>query len=339
MNYFVKKFLPLVLLSSLGTGFYAHCMEIEEKTNVVEEPPRRSFDNVVPIEEIATGRSPHSAVVSPDKKTVLFVLYNGKAILWDIQTKEQLQEFIRPTGYIRAAAFSADGNFIFTGADDNTGSLWDKETGKELQKFTTESGIWTAAFSPDNENILVGLLNGSVELRNIKTGAPVKKFVLYDKSLGHVSKVAFSLNGRFIAAGFSNGVVYVWDNGTGELVEEFKIPGSVYTLAFSPDGTSILTGSLDDQTARLWEIATGKLVQEFVMPSSGSIYSVSFSSDGKFVLTAGDKGIVTLWEAASGKKIKEWAYHNESVIAMTLNSDDDTMITVSKDGEIVLWGS
>jgi WD40 repeat protein len=78
------------------------------------------------------------------------------------------------------------------------------------------------------------------------------------------------------------------------------IHGRAFTsVAFSPDGKTVLTGSLDG-TARLWEAATGNPVSS-PMKHGSWVTSVAFSPDGKTVLTGSDDGTARLWEAATRK--------------------------------------
>src|SRR5208337_1870916 len=77
----------------------------------------------------------------------------------------------------------------------------------------------------------------------------------------------------------------VWDAATGRELTVLKgHEGSVCSASFSPDGTRIVTASLD-KTARIWDAATGAEVQVFKGHRSGSVLSAAFSPDGKRVLT------------------------------------------------------
>jgi hypothetical protein len=70
--------------------------------------------------------------------------------------------------------------------------------------------------------------------------------------------------------------------------------GYVMSVVFSPDGKTILTGSLD-KTARLWDVATGQPIGP-PMPHSGPLRLVAFSTDGHS-LVVNDHGTVRLWDA------------------------------------------
>ncbi|PON63709.1 WD repeat containing protein [Trema orientale] len=114
--------------------------------------------------------------------------------------------------------------------------------------------------------------------------------------------VAVSKDGRFIAAGESGTqpAVLVWDGTTLALVSELK--GHVYGLgciAFSPDGKHLVSVG---GYIYLWEWQSGMLLTKLKASSSCSaIASVSFSSDAKFVVTAGKKHL-KFWAVGSSPK-------------------------------------
>ncbi len=74
--------------------------------------------------------------------------------------------------------------------------------------------------------------------------------------------------------------------------------GSVWSVAFSPDGTRILTGSWD-KTAKVWDARTGTLLLELKGTQAGA-YSVSFSPDGTRIVTGSEDQTAKVWDAQTG---------------------------------------
>ena len=116
----------------------------------------------------------------------------------------------------------------------------------------------------------------------------------------------------------------LWDAESGQLIRSFEGHTDYVTSAvFSPDGTQILSGSLD-RTVRLWDVATGRSVRTFTghsaaesgAPSprggSGNRYTfpgevggikVAFTSDGNRVVAGSSDTTIKLWNAKSGEPI------------------------------------
>ena len=111
--------------------------------------------------------------------------------------------------------------------------------------------------------------------------------------------------------------------------------GPVNSVAFSPDGKLVLTGS-DDGTARLWETGSGKQVG-ILKGHSGLVSSVAFLPDGKLVLTGSDERTVRLLETASGKQVGVLEGHSSPVHSVAFLPDGKLVLTGSLDRTARLW--
>ncbi len=100
---------------------------------------------------------------------------------------------------------------------------------------------------------------------------------------------------------------------------------SVRSVAFSPDGKQVVSGS-GDKTVRLWDAATGKALQT-LEGHSDWVDSVAFSPDGKQVVSGSDDKTVRLWDAATGKALQTLEGHS-SVSSVAFSPDGNLLPTL-----------
>jgi len=112
--------------------------------------------------------------------------------------------------------------------------------------------------------------------------------------------------------------------------------GSVYSVAYSPDSTKVLTGSFD-HTARLWDAATGAHLRTFA--HTAGVYSVAFSPDGTKVLTGAHTpdNTARLWNAATGALIRTFGGEMRYVLSVAFSPDGTKVLTGSADATARLW--
>ena len=111
---------------------------------------------------------------------------------------------------------------------------------------------------------------------------------------------ALSRRGSYYALGSKKGAVFIGDAKTG--TEKGTLSGheaAVTWIAFSPDGSKLLTCSMDS-TAKLWDRATMKL-EHTLSGHKGVLFTGSFSPDGRRVVTGSFDRTVRVWNVKTGK--------------------------------------
>ena len=113
-------------------------------------------------------------------------------------------------------------------------------------------------------------------------------------------------------------------------------PANVDAVAFSPDGTTVLTGSWDG-TARFWDAPTGT-PNSFLLRHPYPVVAVAFGpGNGKTVLTGSTDGIARLWDTTTGKELRQFKGHQDEVRAVAFSPDGTTALTGSKDKTAQFW--
>jgi dipeptidyl aminopeptidase/acylaminoacyl peptidase len=147
--------------------------------------------------------------------------------------------------------------------------------------------------------------------------------------------IAFAPDGRTLAVA-DDRVVRLWDPKNWKEVRRLEGHREiVHAVAFSPDGTTLVTASAD-RTARLWEVRTGVEVRRFE-GHARSVRTAAFSPDGKTLATGGDDSLVRLWELATGWERRRFIGHLGSLTSVSFRPDGRAVVTGSEDGTLLLW--
>ena len=155
------------------------------------------------------------------------------------------------------------------------------------------------AFSPDGLRLVAAVnLAGKNELQ-LMDAATGKELLSFKGHASHIWSVAISPDGKRLASA-SNEVVKVWDAVTGR--EVFALPPEdreqVLSVAFSPDSRLLATSG---RTVKVWDAATGQKTLALTAPNEDATF-VTFSPDGKRLVSASRDGTVTLWELPGGRE-------------------------------------
>ncbi len=218
-------------------------------------------------------------------------------------------------GGVDVIQFSNDGKTLAAANALGLVTLWDVETGKIKSTFTHVGGMNHVLFSPDGKLFATGGgklaspnepepasespegSGGDVRLWDVATG---ERVAVLPMPSGKVMRLAFSPDGRTLAASTGAPIVTLWnvanpwDAATIEPIVSLAWPsGPALYLAFSPDGKALATGG-EDETLRVWDVPAGTLRADLA-GHSDAIDWVAFAPDGKTIATASRDATVKLW--------------------------------------------
>jgi WD40 repeat protein len=244
------------------------------------------WDGTVTLWDPATGRvlrsfSGHSTPVRglaflPDGRRLAAGASDGRIILWDVTSGRERMRLDRGHRLpVNGMAISHDGRFLAAAGGLGAGAvgLWDLDTAQPLRPASLATGGEPIAFAPDRAVLAARAASpaGPVVLVDLNSGRTISTI-----PVSWVRSLAFSPDGRLVAAGGDDETVTVREPGTGRFVAtygghrhrpdplgpfrnlmadvglvESRVQNSVWSVAFSPDGTRLASAG-QDGSVWLW---------------------------------------------------------------------------------------
>ncbi len=246
-----------------------------------------------------------AAALSPDGKTVLTGCADGNARVWNAASGQIRGPLLAHRMAVQAVAFSPDGKIALTGSIDRAARLWNLSTGKTLgAPMNHQSEVFAVCYSPSGKMILTASRDGTARLWDAETAQPT----------GVILRHPYSIRDNSSSLGL--------DSQTREQTS------LINAIAFSPDGKTVLTGSVD-ATARLWDVVTGKLIGEPFL-HEGDVNAVAFSPDGEAILTS-TRWKTHLWDVSGSAHNRLRLKHPQWVGAVAFSPDGKTILTGTAD--------
>jgi WD40 repeat protein/serine/threonine protein kinase len=280
---------------------------------------------------------------SPDGSRIATSDDAGIVTIWDGDTGERLLLRHAGTGGTLAQVdFSPDGRTLvatdgFTQLKGHgTIWLWDVRTGHRIRRWSAPGKLCGIAFSPNGGRVAGGLCSppgGKTFVWDARTGERILTL------RGHTDAIldlAWSPDGRRIAAAGANGEAVVWDVRTGsELLTLTGHTTWVSGVAFAPNGRLVATAS-PDGTVRLWDAATGEQVLQ-LSGHGGANSDVVFSPDGRRVASGGADGTL-VWDITPSGSGEQATFTSPGITSSVVYSPDGSRLaTTSSSGQARLW--
>jgi WD40 repeat protein len=233
------------------------------------------------------------APIAEDKLNVAFSVWDTRSWTLIGHVRGKIPE--KPARWNAAKAFSASGasdRFAYAILEERGGpvEILDQNTWSSARSIAVEDMLPSStAVAPDGKSLAIGNPGGKIAILDVESGALIRRIDAYPKpelAVG-ISHLAFSPDGQLLATGPTGTLVSkappadpvrIWQINDGKLHSSIEGKfGSLYGMAWSPDGES-LAFSASDKTVYVWHLQTG-LAKVASFPQQP--FAVGFSPDGK----------------------------------------------------------
>ena len=307
--------------------------------------------------------------LNPDSSLIAIGFKSGTIQVIDADIGEMIRELStggHTTG-VTCLAFSSDGLRLISGSFDTNVIVWDALTGSLLSSLVEHSGTVTSVAWLEGDTkgkrsrtVATAALDSVIKVWEEKIQSDTysagseeetRYEVIWDQSWlqSPIMAMQFNKTTKTLIVGYADGQAQLWDAHAPNLglipVSQFtahKYMQAVSTIALSPDGTYLATGSLD-QTVKLWEkrmMDTDYIWKEVELHGkghNGAITCLDFSPDGQKLVTASLDKKLLLWDVMSGKEIVALNGHAEAVYSVEFNQNGDRVISGSYDKTVKTW--
>ncbi|HTU90642.1 MAG TPA: sigma factor-like helix-turn-helix DNA-binding protein [Gemmataceae bacterium] len=321
------------------------------------------FSGGTALFETATGRKlidlpddvgfyPGGLAFAPDGKTIAAGTLGSRNRIhfFDAATGAKRKMEISVKDEIYWMAWSPDSKKIVWGGEKGSVHLWDAIEAVEIGQWKahdkgTEGKLQSMALSPDGKTLATAspheIVLWDIATHEKKHTLDLKHFLYphYIHLFPH--GILFSRDGRLLASGHCDGTIALWDVSEGKEIRRWQAHSfPVWSLDFSPDGKTLVSGAIWECGPRLWDVATGAEARAFA-GHTAPVERVMFAPDGKRILSVGREKKILEWnliDEREAARIKldgpRMFYHMSSY---KLSPRGDVAASCDKDHRISLW--
>lgn len=256
---------------------------------------------------------------------------DGEIALIDAATCTVWQRIRGHQGPVQSLAWHPHRDMLLTTGQDGAARLWDSpfDSPREL---IAPGPTWAdhACWSTSGARAAVAV---GARAHVVSTAGSV---AVTEPAGSTVAALAFTPSNKSLGAACYGGV-RLFDPVTGRITRQLDWKGSMLSMAFAPDGSTVACGC-QDHSVHFWRIASGKDAQMSGYPAKPR--GVSFSHDGRWLATGGDAAIC-LWpfdkRGPEGRRPVQLRGHDDIVTALAYAPQIELLLSGARDGSVALW--
>jgi WD40 repeat protein len=271
------------------------------------------------------------AVISPDGTRLVTSGLDNSITIWKYGTGESIATIDTKGVKISSLAYNPDGSTILGAGADGNIYLWNASDGS-LIRYLEGNGnpIRTIQISPDGQTVVAGSDDKTLSMWNVASGV---RFISITAHYKPVNFISISPDSKIAASASDDNSFILWDTTNGKQIRLTSVESGVRSLAFTKDGTGIISGE-QSGTVDLWDIATGKLLKT-IGKVPGEVNSIAFNADGS--LLAIGANTIHIWRPVDDALAAPFKGFTNSITCLVFNKDATLLAAGNQDGRIALW--
>ena len=306
--------------------------EVETSNGMTDEAAHPIVRSSIPVRKFDDLGEVTAVAVFPDRRRMATSSSDGMLRIRDLKNGVLLKELEGHGDVMGDIAISRDGQLIASSDREGYVVAWHGDTGKALTPpFQAHPNICSLDFSPDGAILATGSLDYMVNLWNAETwklqGTPMN-------CKDEVHCVRYSPFGKLLAIA-TNYYIQVWDSDQRTRIARFG-QGPTVSLAWTPDGTRLLSGDRNNSSIREWDSSTWMKVGNIWKGCTSDTWCFAVNPSGTVVASPTTDSRVRLWRLSDRRTIAIFQ-HSGFPCCVTFSMDGKHILAGGKDKRISEW--
>lgn len=269
--------------------------------------------------------------ISPNGKAIASASMDGTVKILSLLKPELrfLDTELKETSYQSSVKFSPDGKMMASVGYFGV-TVWNND-GKKL--FTIGGTSGSVDFSSDGFITIASVSGNALGLYNLE-GKEILSFNISANKVAVMNPEAiFSPDAKSIVSLRSSELIF-WSRDGKEILSLDSEKMGIESMAFSPDGKVLVSGSRDGQI-RFWN-REGKITKDFSAHTQ-QINTLAYSPNGQFLISAGEDANIKLW-SMDGSIKATLKGHLKPVSSVVFHPNGNIFASLDKSGQVKFWG-